>query len=158
MGAGLVAAFRALPWTVAGLAYVRTRRRPGEGPRIGVAVLVAAVLVGVFGALFASADPAFAELVSGWSPHVEAADTVRALLRAGLAVLTLVIVAAALRRMALYEQAYGWTRLRVLVGAVELWLGLLFVLVLVAGVRLRAGWLPRAVAGTAAAGLLAVAI
>jgi hypothetical protein len=60
--------------------------------------------------------------------------------------------------MALYEQAYGWTRLRVLVGAVELWLGLLFVLVLVAGVRLRGGWLPRAVAGTAVAGLLAVAL
>ena len=40
----------------------------------------------------------------------------------------------------------------------EIWLGLLFVLVLAAGVRLRAGWLPRATAGTAVAGLLVVAL
>jgi len=75
-----------------------------------------------------------------------------------LAALALVIVASALLRLGRYEQAYGWTRLRVLVGAVEIWLGLLFVLVLAAGVRLRAGWLPRATAGTAVAGLLVVAL
>lgn len=93
------------------------------------------------------------------APRRERAD--RLLLRVllgTLAVLTLVIVASALRRMALYEQAYGWTRLRILVGAVELWLGLLFVLVLAAGVRLRGAWLPRAVAGTAVVGLLAVTL
>ncbi len=39
----------------------------------------------------------------------------------------------------------------------ELWLGLLFVLVLVAGVRLRATWLPRAVLASAALGLLSLA-
>jgi Domain of unknown function (DUF4153) len=75
-----------------------------------------------------------------------------------LAALALVIVASALWRLGRYEQAYGWTRLRVLIGAVEIWLGLLFVLVLAAGVRLRAGWLPRAAAGTAVAGLLVVAL
>ena len=53
------------------------------------------------------------------------------------------IVASAMSRMWAYEQAYGFTRLRVLVSVCELWLGALFVLVLVAGIRLRAAWLPR---------------
>jgi hypothetical protein len=61
-----------------------------------------------------------------------------------LCVLTLVVVASALHRMDLYQQAYGFTVLRVLVDAFELWLGLLVVLVLVAGVRLSGWWLPRA--------------
>jgi hypothetical protein len=92
------------------------------------------------------------------APRAEPVDRVliRALLGA-LAVLTLVIVASASRRMALYESAYGWTRLRLFVGSVELWLGLLFVFVLVAGVRLRAGWLTRAALATAVGGLLALA-
>jgi hypothetical protein len=71
-----------------------------------------------------------------------------------LAVLTLVIVATALRRLALYEQAYGWTRLRLLVGACEVWFGVIFVLILAAGVRRRARWVPRAVLGTGLAALL----
>jgi len=66
----------------------------------------------------------------------------------GLAALTLVIVASAMSRMWAYEQAYGFTRLRLLVSACELWLGVLFVLVLVAGVTLKAPWLPRAVVAT----------
>ena len=79
----------------------------------------------------------------------------RVLLRAvvgTLCVLTLVVVASALHRMDLYQQAYGFTVLRVLVDAFELWLGLLVVLVLVAGVRLSGWWLPRAalVSGAAA--------
>jgi hypothetical protein len=98
-------------------------------------------------------------LVVWVAPRQERTDRIllRVLLGA-LAGLALVIVASALLRLGRYEQAYGWTRLRVLVGAVEVWLGLLFVLVLAAGIRLRAGWLPRAVAGTAVAGLLAVAL
>jgi hypothetical protein len=74
-----------------------------------------------------------------------------------LAVLTLVIVASALKRMALYEEAYGYTRLRLVVSAIELLLGLLFVLILLAGVRLRTAWLPRAVLASAVIGLLAFA-
>jgi hypothetical protein len=92
------------------------------------------------------------------APRTERVD--RLLLRVllgTLAVCTLAIVASAIRRLALYEEAYGFTRLRVLVGAVELWLGVVYVLVIVAGVRLRAGWLPRAVAGTGLVALLAVA-
>jgi hypothetical protein len=59
-----------------------------------------------------------------------------------LAVLSLVIVASALSRMWAYEQAYGFTRLRLLVSAFELFLGMVFLLVLAAGVRRRASWLP----------------
>jgi signal transduction histidine kinase len=61
-----------------------------------------------------------------------------------LCVLTLVVVGSALHRMDLYQQAYGFTVLRVVVDAFELWLGLLVVLVLAAGVRLSGWWLPRA--------------
>ena len=81
-----------------------------------------------------------------------------------LCLLSLVVVAAALGRIWMYERAYGLTRLRVWVHAFELWLGLVIVLVLVAGlIRLRQAdrpavgrlvWLPRAVAGTGALGLL----
>jgi Domain of unknown function (DUF4173) len=49
----------------------------------------------------------------------------------GLVGLTTLVVASALQRMWLYEQAYGWTVLRVVVAGVELWLG--SVLLLVAG-------------------------
>lgn len=75
-----------------------------------------------------------------------------------LCVLTLVVVASALYRMAVYQEAYGFTVLRVLVDAFEIWLGLLVVLVLVAGVRLRGAWLPRAALLSGAAMLLAIGL
>jgi hypothetical protein len=92
------------------------------------------------------------------APRVERVD--RLLLRVLLGTLAgcaLAIVASAIRRLSLYEEAYGFTRLRVLVGAVELWLGVVFLLVILVGVRLRGGWLPRAVLGTGLAALLVVA-
>jgi len=61
-----------------------------------------------------------------------------------LCLLTFVVVGSALHRLHVYEQAYGFTRLRLLVGAFEIWLGLLVALVLVAGMALRGRWLPRA--------------
>jgi hypothetical protein len=82
--------------------------------------------------------------------------TLRWLLGA-LCVLALLVVASALRRMWLYEQAYGFTRLRLLVQFTEGWLGLTFVLVCAAGGRLRASWLPRTVVATGALTLLALA-
>jgi hypothetical protein len=97
-------------------------------------------------------------VVARAAPRTGRADraAIRALVGA-LALLTLVIVASAMKRMGLYEEAYGYTRLRLAVGATELWLGLLFVLVLLAGVRLRTAWLPRAVLASAVVGLLALA-
>jgi hypothetical protein len=97
-------------------------------------------------------------VVARAAPRTGPADraAIRVLVGA-LAILTLVIVASATKRMGLYEEAYGYTRLRLAVSATELWLGLLFVLVLLAGVRLRTAWLPRAVLATAVVGLLAFA-
>ncbi|MCL2536301.1 MAG: DUF4173 domain-containing protein [Nocardiaceae bacterium] len=71
--------------------------------------------------------------------------------------LSLVIVASALHRMALYESEFGYTRLRLGVMAVELWLGVVFVVLLAAGIRFSARWLPRVVLASAAVGLLGFA-
>ena len=70
-----------------------------------------------------------------------------------LCLLTLVVVGSALHRMDLYQDAYGFTRLRLLVDVFEGWLGLVVIGVLVAGVRLRGTWLPR-MALLSGAGLL----
>ncbi|MFJ3185482.1 DUF4153 domain-containing protein [Streptomyces halstedii] len=94
-------------------------------------------------------------LARRWAPRGGRHDRtlVRSVLGA-LCVLTLVVVASALRRMDLYVEAFGLTRLRISVAAVELWLGVVLVLILVAGV-FGARLLPRAVAVSAAAGVLA---
>jgi hypothetical protein len=93
-----------------------------------------------------------------WAPRGTRTDRIliRALLGA-LAVLTLVIVASALHRMDLYADTYGLTRLRVLVALCEFWLGVVFAMVLVAGIRLRASWLPRAVVVAGVLALLGLA-
>ncbi|HYP24929.1 MAG TPA: DUF4173 domain-containing protein [Actinomycetota bacterium] len=69
--------------------------------------------------------------------------------------LTLVVLASALRRMSLYEDAYGLTRIRVSVFAVVLWLAAIFVAVMLAGLFRRGSWLPRAVVALSVAGLIA---
>jgi hypothetical protein len=104
-------------------------------------------------------------VVLGFAAHLAARETAtdRAWLRGllgGLSALTLVIVASALSRMWAYEQAYGFTRLRLLVGVCEIWLGVVFLLVMAAGIRLRqrATWLPSAVLGTAVLALLGIAV
>jgi hypothetical protein len=45
--------------------------------------------------------------------------------------------------MHVYQEAYGFTELRLLVDVFEGWLGLLIVAVMVGGLTLRAAWLPR---------------
>ncbi|MER5889920.1 DUF4173 domain-containing protein [Streptomyces sp. NPDC001941] len=90
-----------------------------------------------------------------WAPRSDARD--RTLVRTVLGVLcalTLVVVASALRRMDLYVDAYGLTRLRISVTVMELWLGLVLVLIMAAG-AFGARWLPRAVAASAAVTVLA---
>jgi hypothetical protein len=75
-----------------------------------------------------------------------------------LCALTLVVVGVALRRLYLYEQTFGWTRLRLWVHAFELWLGAVIVMVAVAGVvKGRVPWLPRLVAASGAATMLVLA-
>ncbi|MFI8965263.1 DUF4153 domain-containing protein [Streptomyces sp. NPDC053493] len=85
-----------------------------------------------------------------WAPRAGAGDRrlVRAVLGT-LCVLTLVVVASALRRMDLYVDAYGLTRLRISVTTMEIWLGVAILLIMAAGIW-GARLLPRALAASAA--------
>ncbi len=92
------------------------------------------------------------------APRATVAD--RALLRillGLLSALTMIIVASAVSRMAAYEQAYGFTRPRLLVTAFELWLGAVLLLILIAGIRLQGRWIPQAALAAAVAALLGLA-
>ncbi len=98
-------------------------------------------------------------VVLRWAAQESAVD--RAWLRillCAIAVLTLIIVASALGRMWTYQQAYGFTVMRVLVEVCELWLGLVYLLMIVAVLRLDGTWLPRAAIGTAMSTLFALAV
>lgn len=78
------------------------------------------------------------------APRETVAD--RTWLRVALGALcaeTLVVVASALHRMDLYQEAYGYTRLRLLVGAFEGWLGLVVLAVIVGVVTLRGAGVAR---------------
>lgn len=71
-----------------------------------------------------------------------------------LCVCTLVILVSAFQRLLLYEETYGFTRLRITVHATILWLAVIFGLVIGAGVRMKAGWLPRVAVTVTAIGLV----
>ena len=71
-----------------------------------------------------------------------------------LCLLTLVVLASAFMRLAVYESVFGSTRLRLSVFATILWMAALFLLVLAAGATMRGGWLPRAAVWTTAVGLI----
>ncbi len=75
--------------------------------------------------------------------HARDAAVLRALL-ATLCLLTLVVLVSALHRLGLYEEAYGFTRLRLAVHALLLFGGALFVLVIAALASGRRDWLARA--------------
>ncbi|MFF2956133.1 DUF4153 domain-containing protein [Kitasatospora sp. NPDC057965] len=86
-----------------------------------------------------------------WAPRGTGTDRRLArLLLVALCLLTLVVVASALGRMRFYVDASGLTTLRLWVLAVELWLGVVFLLLVAAGLTPSAGWLPRAVVLSAA--------
>ena len=72
-------------------------------------------------------------------------DLLLKLLGGALVILTLIVLASALKRLTLYEEVYGFTRLRVAVHASILWLTGMFCMVSVAGLRGRPRWLPRGV-------------
>ena len=92
------------------------------------------------------------------APRASTADrlVVRAVLGA-LCVGTLAVVASALRRVDLYVEAFGLTRLRLLVVFGEVALGAIVLLVLLAGIRWSGAWLPRAVVAVAGVAMLALA-
>lgn len=71
-----------------------------------------------------------------------------------LCALSMVVIASALYRMYTYAETYGLTRMRVWIFTVEIWLAVLFALVIVCCWKLRAAWLPRAVLASGALALL----
>jgi hypothetical protein len=71
-----------------------------------------------------------------------------------LCVLTLVILASASKRMNLYQEAYGFTRLRLLADLAILMLGGTFLMLLVAGTMWKGAWLPRAIVILGAAAVI----
>lgn len=93
-------------------------------------------------------------LAQYWAPRKTAADRLLAKSLVGLlCALTLVVVASAYYRMQRYVDAFGLTRLRISVTAVELWLGVVLLLVLVGVLVGARRWLPRAVVLSAVAGI-----
>ncbi|MER7845568.1 DUF4153 domain-containing protein [Kitasatospora sp. NPDC096077] len=92
-----------------------------------------------------------------WAPRTTPGDRRIARILLGLlCLLALVVVASALGRMWFYVDASGLTRLRLWVLVVEIWLGVVFLLLITAGLtRSGAGWLPRAVV---LSGMLTVAV
>lgn len=185
-GAAAVLAGPAVPAGPAGRAATRVRRAEWAVP-VGALVALFAVFVVVQVAVLFGGDthvlgtggPTYADYARGgfwqlltvtaltlvvlaaaarYAPRDLPADRVLVRLLLGpLTALTLVIVASALLRMHTYEQAYGFTRLRVLVSLCEAWLGSVLLLVLAAGVRLRGRWLAEAAVATAVAALLGLA-
>jgi hypothetical protein len=89
-----------------------------------------------------------------WAPRSTPGD--RRLVKSTLGLLctlTLVVVVSALYRMKLYVDAFGLSRLRLSVAGVEIWLGVVFVLLIAGGILSSRSWLPRAVVLSAAVGL-----
>lgn len=83
-------------------------------------------------------------------------DRVGTALAIGAVALTEVVVALAVHRLSLYEDAYGLTLLRLAAVAGAVWVGLVFLLigVAVAGVGAERSWLPGAIGVAALVGLL----
>lgn len=74
-----------------------------------------------------------------------------------LCVLTLLVVASALRGMSVYQDAYGFTTLRLFVDVFEGWLGFVVLAIMVAGVARRGAWLPRIALVSGAVALVGLA-
>lgn len=74
-----------------------------------------------------------------------------------LCVLTLLVVASALRGMSVYQDAYGFTTLRLVVDVFEGWLGFVVLAIMVAGALGRGRWLPRIALVSGAVALIGLA-
>ena len=74
-----------------------------------------------------------------------------------LCVLTLLVVASALRGMSVYQDAYGFTTLRLFVDVFEGWLGFVVLAIMVAGALGRGRWLPRVALVSGAVALVGLA-
>jgi hypothetical protein len=113
----------------AGLTYAEYARS-GFGQLVAVAILTLVVI---------AATVRLAETDDRRSERIQ-----RSLL-AALCLLTLVVLGSAFHRLSLYEDAFGFTRLRFAAQVIIWWLAAVFALVLATGVTRRARTLPRAV-------------
>jgi signal transduction histidine kinase len=95
--------------------------------------------------------------VVAWAARKSEPGRARNAALGALCVMTLVVVVSALYRMRVYEEAYGFTQLRLLVSVFEGWLGLVVLLVLAAGV-LGGRWLVPVALRTGAVALLGLAL
>jgi two-component system sensor histidine kinase BaeS len=75
-----------------------------------------------------------------------------------LTAMTLVLAGSALRRLWLYQEQYGWTVARIVVGSLELWIAFVLLAVAAAWLLRRVDTVPRLVIGSAGAALLALAL
>jgi hypothetical protein len=118
-----------------------------EYARSGYFQLVAAVAFTalVVGVLAAFADRAGPRLQRRWVVLTEL-----------VVALTLVLLFVAIRRLGLYEDAYGWTMLRLMAKAGAVWLGVVLVLLAarLAGLRAQQAWFLPAAAAAALAVLI----
>ncbi len=96
--------------------------------------------------------------VVAWAARKAAPGRRRDLALGILCAMTIVVVVSALHRMDLYEQAYGFTRLRLLVSVFEGWLGVVLLLVLATGLVRARQWLVPAAVRLGAVGLLGLAL
>ena len=118
----------------AGLTYAEYARS-GFFQLLAVAAITLVALLGLRGAT---------------APGTEAERRRLTVLAEAVVALTLVIVGVALRRLALYEHAFGLTMLRLYSSCFAAWIGVVMVLVAcaIAGAGRRRAWLAAAAAGT----------
>lgn len=89
--------------------------------------------------------------------RVAARDMLLRVLVGTLCATSVVVVISAIHRMWVYQQAYGFSVQRLVVITIELWLGAVFLLIAVAGLRMAGRWLPRAVLLAGVVALLGLA-
>ncbi|MGR6317431.1 DUF4173 domain-containing protein [Micromonospora soli] len=127
---------------VAGLSYSEYARS-GFWQLLFVTLLTLAVLAGV----------------SRWASRERPVDqTLLRVLLGLLSVLSVVIVVSALSRMWTYQKVYSFTGERIFVMAFELLLGVVFLMVLAAGVRWQGRWIPGTTVALAVVMLLGLAV
>lgn len=95
--------------------------------------------------------------VMAWVHRKAEVSTLRTGMNGALGVLALVLVVSAIYRMSLYMDAYGFTRLRLLVSVFESWLGAVIAVTIVGG-ALSARWVVPVAVRLGGAGLLGLAL
>ncbi|OKI87606.1 DUF4153 domain-containing protein [Micromonospora sp. CB01531] len=97
--------------------------------------------------------------VSRWASRERPVErTLLRVLLGLLSALSVVIVVSALSRMWTYQKVYSFTGERIFVMAFELLLGVVFVMILAAGVRWQGRWIPGSTVALAVAMLLGLAV